>query len=679
MKIFETYTGNAMLNNALMTIEALGNLRDVGEITPQLLLQLYNDKGLLKNKRMKSYYMLFLNNPLINKPNIGEKIYDSVVKAILSDCDFEGENVCEVTGLRFEKTFSYFYKEIIDEIISKIQSGNEDKKTQKKNVDYLKKTDITINRAWFPLIGGLGSDAQALPQAKFTVQIHPICIVILQFLPLSSFLYNGGILLFDSSNFELARRLIYDNVQEIEKRIKATKSTDSIKNINDFSKGNHLLNAIKILEDKNWEETYSDLNLWSFSNSGTGASCAVDRVPNNLIQKLISLKKSGPGVRTELLRILNNNEPACFLISLEENKEWSGLYPNVFGTGKKKVEYEGVSAAFLEAYFRETGNIKQIDYAKYIAQLITEHKSKSFEKYLSSTSAWNEKTYRIDLYAVLVEATKKGKWSLHHQLQILDDVNALPVRNTFSQLHRLIHYFYQKQIFISAIPTSNNESSNARDACYWLIALIQRDENGERIIKRLTNTQDYITVGYTGLFIRSHTMAKLNLNTIAHFLYDENYLSAENGLNELLRIFFSQPDQEFFTFDDVIVNIQLETDDTTEKWFEEFSAFARDYQAYYFDKYESKQTGRQPYDKFLKLVLDISMATSEFLYWMREAIENTNQFLNNQSGSKEDTWSEGLLYNPQGEWAISFAKLAIKFSLLKQYQLSYQQNQTVNS
>jgi hypothetical protein len=667
MKIFETYTGNAMLNNALMTIEALGNLRNICEITPELLLRLYNDKGLLKlNKRIKSYTMLFTKNgPLHNDKANGEKIYDALFKTILSNFENEGKLACEISGLKFQTPFHKIFEKALRSI------GVSEKEIQNK--------DTNIGRTWFPLIGGLGSDAQALPQAKFTVQIHPICIAILQFLPLSSFLYNGGILLIDSSNFEFAREFVSDNVQEIEKRIKATKSTDSIENIKDFSKGNYLLKAIKILEDKNLEETYSDLNLWSFSNSGTGASCTIDRVPNSLIQKLVRLKKSGATVRAELERILNRNESAYgFLISLEENKEWSGLYPNVFGTGKKKVEYEGVCAAFLEAYFRETGNIKQIDYAKYIAHLITEHKSKSFEKYLSSTSAWNEKTYRIDLYAVLVESTKKEKWSLHHQLQILDDVNAFPVRNIFYQLHRLIHYFYQKQIFITDLPTSNKENSYARDACIWLIALIQRDEIRERIIKSLTNTQDYISVGYTGLFIRLYALTNLNLKTIAHFLYDENFLPAKNGLNELLRVFFSQSDQEFFTFDDVIVNIQLETDDATEKWFEEFSGFARDYQAYYFDKYENKQTGRQPYGKFLKLVLDISMETSEFLYWMREAIENTNQFLNNQSGSK-DTWSEALLYNPQGEWAISFAKLAIKFSLLKQYQLSYQQNQTVNS
>lgn len=55
MSIFKNYTGNAMLNNALMTIEALGNFKTVSEITPDVLLQLYKDKELLKMNKWKTH------------------------------------------------------------------------------------------------------------------------------------------------------------------------------------------------------------------------------------------------------------------------------------------------------------------------------------------------------------------------------------------------------------------------------------------------------------------------------------------------------------------------------------------------------------------------------------------------------------------------------------------------
>lgn len=338
--IFKKYTGNAMLNNALMTIEALGKLNSVSDITPKLLLELYKSKELKKtNKRLKNYTMLFTKNgPLHNDKQNGDKVYDSLFTSLVSEFESDGKYICEISGLRFNKTFQEFYQQSL------------------KSIDFtekeINKKDTNIGRTWFPLIGGLGSDAQALPQAKFMVDIHPICIAILQFLPLSSLLYKGGVLLIDSSNFDLTRRMVNENVKTLSERIEAVSSTDKVENIKDFSKGNYLIRAIEILTEKEeMEESYSDLNLWSFSNSGTGASCEIDRVPNSLIKKLMFLKNN-PKISLELKYILSNQELSrSFLEKIEDNKDWFLLYPNVFGSGKKKVEHKGFSVDFLEEYY----------------------------------------------------------------------------------------------------------------------------------------------------------------------------------------------------------------------------------------------------------------------------------------------------------------------------------------
>ncbi len=80
MTIFKTYTGNAMLNNALMTIEALAKLKNVSEINPSMLKQVYSKVSLKEtNKRLKSYTMLFTKNgPLHNDKTNGDKIYESL-------------------------------------------------------------------------------------------------------------------------------------------------------------------------------------------------------------------------------------------------------------------------------------------------------------------------------------------------------------------------------------------------------------------------------------------------------------------------------------------------------------------------------------------------------------------------------------------------------------------------
>ncbi|MDP1844673.1 MAG: hypothetical protein Q8K64_14755 [Sediminibacterium sp.] len=653
MSIFENYTGNAMLNNALMTIEALGDYKNVSEITPDVLLRLYNDKGLLKiNKRLKSYTMLFTKNgPLHNDKANGDKTYDALFKTIINNFENEGDKTCEISGLKFNTTFKTVFEIALKSI------GIPKREIQKK--------DTNLSRTWFPLIGGLGSDAQALPQAKFTIQIHPVCVVILQFLPLSSLLYKGGILLIDSSNFEFAKTFVADNQKELEKRIQVIKSTESIENVRDFSKGSYLLKALKILQEKEEEETYSDLNLWSFSNSGTGASCEIDRIPNSLMQKLINLKRYSPTVRKELEEILSNSQSAfSFLNDLEDNKEWWLLYPNVFGSGKKRTEYNGVSVEFLESYFREIGNTRKIEYARYLSYLINKYKSKSFEKYLSDTSAWNEKDYRIDLYAVLVEAAKNNEWTINHQIQIIDDADQLPIKNVFYKMHKLTHFYYQKKVFSSKLPTLTNIISAAGNVCEWLITLIQKDSNRNKLIRDLTNTQSYSSVSYSGLLLRSYQSYSLNLTAITKALYDENLFLSKNGLNDFLRIFFNQPEQEIFDKIKLYLPEKMSLDSRTVNWFGDIEKFSIEYLNYYFNKYKSKA-------KTLRLILDIPLESSPFLYWFKDAVDKTNAFLNTENTNTQTRWTDTLLYNPDGEFALSFVKFAIKFSLLKQYQFSY--------
>jgi len=669
--IFKTYTGNAMLNNALMTIEALSNVKSVSEITPNLLLDLYKSQDLKEiNKRLKSYTMLFsLNNPLVNpakkQDEAGEKTYNNLLLSIMQNFENQGSKICEVSGLRFEKTFESFYIDEIEKQKKAIRLKKLDSKEEKKIIVNLDNTDFTLNRSWFPLIGGLGSDAQALPQAKFAIQIHPICIAIMQFLPLAALLYKGGVLLIDSSNFEFSRLFVGNNVKEIRKRIELAKSNESIENVRDYSKGSYLLIALQILEDKRLEEEYSDLNLWSFSNSGTGASCSIDRVPNMLIQKIIKLRKVG-SIKNEVDNILRKNESAnSFLENLENNTEWWLLYPNKFSSGKKTVDYEGVSVKFLETYFNTIGSVQKIEYAKYLAYLISKYKSNAFEKYLSNTSGWNEKDYRMDLYAVLSEATKNGEWDLNHHFEILDNANQTPVKNNFYNIHKITHFYYQKETYSNQLPNLENNHYFVKHICEWLISLIQQDERSSNISKDLINTQNYGTVSYNEMFIRLYEFVELD--DILFALYDENLKSSRFGLNELLHIFFLQPDQPKIELKELKKPKEWALDSPTKKWLEEIEEFSNDYVNYYFDKYENKVTRTKPLSKFNNQIAMISSDITQYLRWFDEAIENTNEFLKFSDKTKSEKWSDTLLYNGHGEFSPILTRFFFKFFSMKQF------------
>ncbi len=671
MKIFETYTGNAMLNNALMTIEALSNLNNVSEITPNLLLELFEKKNLVGlNKRLKSYTMLFsLNNPLVNpakkKDAVGEITYRNLLISILKNFESTGSLTCEISGLKFDKKFESFYEDEIKTQKESLKAKKIDPKEEKKQLNNLDNTDYSLNRTWFPLIGGLGSDAQALPQAKFSVQIHPICIPILQFLPLSALLYKGGILLVDSSNFELTRGMVADNAKTMAEKIQAVSVKDSVENARDFAKGDYLIKVLNILTEKeDMEESYSDLNMWSFSNSGTGASCEIDRVPNSLIKKLQRLYKNSK-IANELKAILARNESAfSFIESLEGNKDWFLLYPNVFGSGKKKVEYDGVSPEFLETYYTEIGKNKFIPIAKYIAGLIKKYKSKAFEKILAKTDAWNDTEYRVELFKVLVKATENNEWNLELQIAILDNNDELPVKNNFYQFHKLVHYFMQTEIYSNDLPQVEVSKTKVYNACKWLISLIQNDSKSNTIKSNLTNPIEYTKVGFNRVIFDALDKFEIELETVIEVFYDDNFNFRKFGLNELLRIFFSYPEQEKFEY--LFWKSDLRDDSLIQNWIDRIQSFSNDYQAYYHTKYQNSNSDEPPNNKFNRTVNSIVKENDNFYSLLNEMVYNTNQFIKDNEQIKDDKWTiEELMTNPLGNSNQNICLLAIKF-LMKQ-------------
>ncbi len=664
--IFKTYTGNAILNNALMTIEALGKLKSVSEINPKMLLAFYDEFNLISlNQRLKNYTMLFTKNgPLHNDKTNGTKIYETLFRTIVENFENEGDRICEISGLKFQKTFNELYEETLKSI------GLTEKEIKKK--------DTNIGRTWFPLIGGLGSDAQALPQAKFTVQIHPICIVILQFLPLSSILYKGGVLLVDSSNFELSREMIAENVKSIQERIEVTKSKDKIENIKDFGKGDYLLKAIEILEEKEtFKENYSDLNLWSFSNSGTGASCEIDRVPNSLIKKLQSLSNN-PNVGAELKTILVRSESAfSFIEALEDNKDWYLLYPNVFGGGKRKIEYEGVTPEFLDAYYTVIEKNDLLQTSKYIAGLIQKYKSKSFENLLEKTDAHSDPEYRIELYKVLIAATQNGEWDIGRHIHILDNPNVLPIKNTFYQIHKLSYYYYFKEVFSNEYPVVNVAKTLVYNSIGWIGDLIQNDSRFNVIKSNLSNANEYMKVGFNRIIYDSLHSKTIKVENYIELLYDENFKYSKWGLNELLRIYFTQPEQD--VFHDVSRENELKIDNPFVSWRNKIQDFVDDYREYYFTKYQNPLTEEYPFKKFENLVNAFVKENDSFYSLLNNLIYNTNEFLNQSQKSKSEKWNiDALLTDPLGNSNWSLCVFTVKF-LLKETSLKYKiENQLIN-
>lgn len=636
--LFNSYTGNPFLDNALYTLEALGGC-NIEEINTEKLKKLFLDpyqKGhqslMQLNKRLKSYTMLFTKNgPLHNDKEFGERIYNSLMLGIIEDFENEGQNVCELSGLRFDKNFEYYYQTALQ----KIGYPN----------DKIKGKDKTINRCWFPLIGGLGSDAQALPQAKRAIQIHPIWVVIMQFLPLSSVIYKGGVLLVDSSNNEFSREMIENNFNKVKELANTLSIGSQIENVK-FGKGYYLVTALDSLLKLKREDKYSDLNLWSFSNSGTGASCSIDRVSNDLLSKLMLFYKDGV-CRKKFLEIINepkntSDESYSFLSCVRDNNDWGGLYPS----GK----YFGVELPFLIMYYELTGKKSKLDYAKNIAFLIHSDtlKPKSFLKYLENTDAHKEKDYRADVYSVLVRATQNGNWSLAHQIGILDSNDVIPVKNYFFQLYKLIHYCYLNKEFLDHLEPKNN-NSRVDDYCKWLISLIDNDRNSNKIVETLTNKQQYQGVTYSEVFLRN--IDKIILSDVITIFFEQfSWQPIRIGMNELMRIYYSQPleTRESFEFK------KLETEDleSNSESLKNIRKFKEEYKEFYPRNFYSQ-------------AISIPNDNKKFINWLSDILTK-----HQERAKSEKEWEiEDFIYSPNGEKRFSFAKFAMKFIFLNSLDL----------
>ena len=656
-RIFKTYTGSAFINNALQTIEVLAGVDDVSDLTTQHLLKIYHEKEFWNLfKRMKSYSMLFTRNgPLLNDKQYGEKIYKGLIEYIIHNHETEGNNICEISGLKYHTSFEEIYKKVLSEI------GYPVKKITGK--------DKTINRCWFPLIGALGSDAQALPQAKFGVKIHPICLVIIQFLPFSSLIYKGGILLFDSTNFEFSKDYIKENTERVLKEIQITAESKSVENIKDFNKGTYLLRAIKLYASKkdDYDDLYSDLNLWSFSNSGTGARCSIDRIPNRLFKKLLQLYYDVKS-RDDLMQLISDKKLSNFFLEkLEAGLDYWRLYPS--------KKYEGVGVSFYDHYQKLIKNDRLIPYAKYIAYLLKkEEKLKKAEiSLLKKTDAYSFAEYNTLIFATLIRATENKKWSINHHLQILDKPNGLPILSNIFSIYKMVHYYYQKdeKYLIKNLPIVKNSdvSTKALEVLQLIIPLIEKYETEHKvnIQGRLLNPQESKTYSLRPVLIRE--VNQLTLDTIYSF-YFEDFKRKGFGLNDLLRLYYSNPTDlntsNKFVKSDPISHLK------------KYADWSDLYISYYFTKYKNKYSQEIPIDKFKKHVIGSFPKNSNlFYFWLEEAKDNMFTFLKDHSFtslSKKEIHNlyDDIMYDELGIKNLNFSRFAIEFLLNKNYLLTHQ-------
>lgn len=655
MKVINHYTGNPMINNALMTIKALAGLSNVRDITTDVLRNMikrlcdelpYSLMSL--NLRFKSYTMLFTKNgPLYNDKKMGEKVYEALLYKIVDGFESEGTKQCNITGLRYTKTFTEFMLE------AWISLGVPEKEVKKK--------DLTLNRCWFPLLGGLGSDAQSLPMATQTYNVHPICVVILQFLPFCAYIYKKGILLIDSTALEFCEDFVEEKVRSLIEKVREVAVADGpIENMKGNSRGSYILEALEVMEKCKADCEYADVNLWSFSNSGAGANCSIDRVPNELLKQLSVLRNRHRG---ELEHILTNPLLSSgFLECLSDKKDWRFLYP-----AKK---YEGVSAGFFESYWNVIGREKQTELAKYISGLVMRYKDSKDDAVLSKTDAYEVRyDYASLLNRILCRATEKKDWSMSCQLAILDNPELLPIPYRCYQMYKLVHFYYQKGVSVSSFPQMDVKDTMASRFCVKMINLINdaSDYQKERIIKRIENND----VDHS---IFDELLIDYAWEEGIYYLYPLLYATETGeknvyGLCALLRLYYKN-EEDLSSWKDEIDCSAVPVIPDIKRWFDRINEFVCQYVDYRFQSITDETKGMLLYDK-IKRSIPRSDLRSQMI-WFYSILQRLSE------NGKE--WSEyDLIYDPWDNYAFRTFLFAFRLKLNELSSTNFINNLKTNS
>lgn len=269
------------------------------------------------------------------KPN-NEKIYKAYLEMLLSECerlnksilDKNSEFKCEICGISHNFDFNVKYAEVIKE--------NNPKYNPKDKSKF-----YSAGRDFFPLVGSMGSEAQGFSNMSRPVNICPRCLLLVQYLPLSSFLVEGKLGFIQASDLSVQYELTKISVQSILDKIQSSGANAQIPNLGQKEKNKSIIVIRKMFEYfRNLivkipqQERYSKLSkitdfsctLWKLSNSGQGAYLESELWPNEVIKFLFLCNVLG--IEEELIQVLENEHkmikypPKQFINCLRNKKTY---------------------------------------------------------------------------------------------------------------------------------------------------------------------------------------------------------------------------------------------------------------------------------------------------------------------------------------------------------------------
>ncbi|MDI6766841.1 MAG: hypothetical protein QME52_08475 [Bacteroidota bacterium] len=260
--------------------------------------------------------------------------YKIFVETLLEDVltsKYASNQLCEITALPATTAL----KEVSTRMLNKLELTESEKRKMKGK-------EYQIGREWFPLAGSLGNDAQALPAGSRSPHISSLAVLMAQLLPLGVLAISRNVngkmksylvcLQFNVPEVNvLIVKSIYDKVIA---RVDFASEKNKLKTIGTEkgSKSVALFLLDKFRELKDAQEFHKinnlHLNVWMFSNFGTGADCDYFEVPNPSLRFLQAAAQNYfDELKGMLIREIQTKNRYSLLDAIERKADYEPLYP----------------------------------------------------------------------------------------------------------------------------------------------------------------------------------------------------------------------------------------------------------------------------------------------------------------------------------------------------------------
>jgi hypothetical protein len=480
-------TGDPFVNTGLAVLSYLAGHKSIENLTLSDIKRVYGDgKDLSRINTMSSCaFSLFPNSLLTHNSRRRDmtqltKTYNEMTDALLKNIGKEDINhLCEVCGNP---------KSLFPNVLSikrKLEINiDPNDRSYKRSVSSRnsKKGKSTVEpryfgRDWFPLLGSMQKDAQALPGASRPFHVCATCLFAVQYLPQGVFsvFINGKsrLAIYQCTSIPFWYRLVADVVKKTQQMISTPLDGKILTEGRGEGYSTVIRRIIIAMDALHLEKRESDLHpdtileFIKFTNFGSEADSSTDIIPSSALNFIRNALRYNLG--EEILELINNEQPRkasnghkkktgfhpknMLINRLLRYEDYRPLYPRTIQiedrSKKGKIEKHpldlpGASSELFSLYQSSILGVstKSLNSAWRIADHIHKNTKLDELEYVRKDTE-NDRDKQAMIKKFMVKMVEEGKLSFNDYAELFLTTDRVPRINYHAW--RILHYYLHNQ------------------------------------------------------------------------------------------------------------------------------------------------------------------------------------------------------------------------------------------